>query len=93
MRDVWKAGGGRTVAGIPVIAIAGLAAVIVLGAQLWLFVTNNDVNSFFGVTRDISLAVAVLVIGSGVVWYLVASWYNRNRGIDTNLVYKAIPPD
>ena len=93
MRDVWQAAGGRTIAGIPSIALAGIAAVIVLGAQLWLFITNNDINSFFGVTRDISLAVAGIIIGVGVVWYFVARQYNRGRGVDTDLVYRAIPPD
>ena len=93
MKDVWQAGGGRTIAGIPAIARAGVVAVIVLGGQLLLFITNNDINSFFGVTRDISLMVAGLVIGSGVVWYIGARIYNGNRGIDTNLVYRAIPPD
>ena len=93
MKDVWQAAGGRTIMGIPSIALAGIAAVIVLGGQLYLFVTNNDINGFFGVTRDISLIVAGVVIGTGVIWFFVASWYNRNRGIDTNLVYRAIPPD
>ena len=93
MRDVWQAAGGRTIAGVPSIAVAGVAAVIVLGAQLWLFITNNDINSFFGVTRDISLAVAGIIIGIGVVWYVVARQYNRGRGVNTDLVYRAIPPD
>jgi len=93
MRDVWKAAGGRTIAGVPSIALAGIAGVIVLGAQLFLFVTNNDINSFFGVTRDISLAVAGIIIAIGVVWYFVARQYNRGRGVDTDLVYRAIPPD
>jgi amino acid transporter len=93
MKDVWQSSSGRTIAGIPSIALAGIAGVIVLGGQLLLFVTNNDINGFFGVTRDISLMVAGVVIGSGIVWYLVAWWYNRNRGIDTNMVYRAIPPD
>jgi amino acid transporter len=93
MKDVWQSSSGRTIAGIPSIALAGIAAVIVLGGQLFLFVTNNDINSFFGVTRDISLMVAAVVIGTGIAWYLVAWWYNRNRGIDTNMVYRAIPPD
>ena len=81
MRDVWQASGGRTIAGILSIALAGIASVIVLGGQLFLFVTNNDINLFFGVTRDISLMVAGLVIGSGIVWYLVAWWYNQRRGV------------
>ncbi len=93
MKDVWQSSSGRTIFGVPSIALAGVAAVIVLGGTLFLFVTNNDINSFFGVTRDISLAVAAVVIGTGVLWYIGAWYYNRSRGIDTNLVYRAIPPD
>ncbi|HEV8697460.1 MAG TPA: APC family permease [Candidatus Limnocylindrales bacterium] len=93
MRDVWQAASGRTIFGVPSIALAGAAAVVVLGGQLFLFVTNNDINSFFGVTRDISLMVAGIVIATGIVWYLGAWYYNRGRGIDTNLVYRSIPPD
>jgi amino acid transporter len=93
MKDVWQAGGGRRIAGIPTIVLAGIASVIVLGGQLLLFISNNDVNSFFGVTRDISLLVLGVVIGTGVIWYFGAWLYNRRRGIDTNLVYRAIPPD
>jgi amino acid transporter len=93
MKDVWEAGGGRRIAGVPTIVLAGAAAVVVLGGQLWLFVTNNDINSFFGVTRDISLMVAGVVIGTGILWYIGAWVFNRNRGVDANLVYRAIPPE
>ena len=94
MKDVWQASGGRTFMGVPLIVLAGIAGVIVLGGQLFLFVTNDDINGFFGVTRDISLLVAGLVIGTGILWYVGAWFYsNRNRGVDTNLVYRAIPPD
>ena len=34
-----------------------------------------------------------MVIGSGVIWYVVAVWYNKRRGVDANLVYRAIPPE
>jgi hypothetical protein len=37
--------------------------------------------------------VAGVVIATGIAWYLAAYWYNRNRGIDSSLVYRAIPPD
>lgn len=93
MKDVWESSGGRRIAGIPSIALAGAAAVVVLGGQLFLFVTNDTINEWFGVTRDISLWVAAAVIGSGVVWYFAAVMYNKQRGIDANLVYRAIPPE
>ena len=93
MKDVWQASGARSIMGVPSIVLAGIASVIVLGGFIVLFVTNNDVNSVFGVTRDISLQVAAVVIGTGVLWYIGAWFYNRSRGVDTNLVYRAIPPD
>ena len=93
MKDVWEAAGGSRILGIPRIVVAGAFSVIVLGGFLILFVTNNDVNSVFGVTRDISLQVAGVVIGAGVIWYFVAVWYNKSRGVDANLVYRAIPPE
>jgi amino acid transporter len=93
MRDVWKAAGGRQVAGIPLISIAGLAAVVVLGAMMFNWITNDTINGFFGVTRDISLMVTAFVVGTGVLWYLGAWYFHRSRGFDTTLVYKAIPPE
>ena len=93
MKDVWQAGGGRTIMGVPSIVVAGIASVVVLGGFLYLFISNNDVNSVFGVTREISLKVAGVVIGVGAVWYVVATMYNKRRGVDTSLVYRAIPPD
>ncbi len=93
MRDTWQAAGGRTFAGIPLITIAGVASVVVLGAMLINWITNDTINSFFGVTRDVSLIVTAAVVGSGIVWYVVAWFYNRRRGVDPNLVYRAIPPE
>ena len=51
MKDVWEAAGGSKILGIPRIVVAGVFSIIVLGGFLFLFVTNNDVNSVFGVTR------------------------------------------
>lgn len=93
MKDVWAAGGGRTIMGVPSIVLAGIASVVVLGGFLYLFISNNDINSVFGVTREISLKVAGVIIGAGAIWYVVASMYNKRRGVDTSLVYRAIPPD
>jgi amino acid transporter len=93
MRDVWKAGGGRTFMGIPVISIAGAASVIVLGTMMFNWITNDTINGFFGITRDISLVVAGVVVGTGALWYVGAWFFNRSRGVNTSLVYKAIPPE
>ena len=95
MKDVWQAGGGRTIAGIPSIAVAGVFAVIVLGGQLLLF-TNDSIDI---VLRRHPRHSHCLVVagrqssGRAPLWYVGAWFYNRNRGVDTNLVYRAIPPD
>ncbi len=93
MHDVWQSAGGRRILGVPAISVAGAASVIVIGALLFNWITNDTINSFFGVTRDISLVVTAFVLITGVIWYVAAVVINRSRGVDTNLVYKAIPPE
>ena len=91
--DVWQSAGGRRIAGIPAVTLAGIGGVVVLGGMLFMFVTNSTINGAFGVTRDISLAVMGTVIGLGILWYIGALLYNRSRGVDLTLAYREIPPE
>lgn len=91
--DVWQSAGGRRIAGIPAVTLAGIGGVVVLGGMLFMFVTNSTINGAFGVTRDISLAVMGTVIGLGILWYIGALFYNRSRGVDLTLAYREIPPE
>ena len=85
--------GGRRIAGIPAVTLAGIGGVVVLGGMLIMFVTNSTINGAFGVTRDISLEVMGTVIGLGILWYIGALVYNRSRGVDLTLAYREIPPE
>jgi methylmalonyl-CoA mutase cobalamin-binding subunit len=55
--------GGRRIAGIPTVTLAGLGGVVVLGGMMLMFVLNSTINGAFGVTRDISLIVMGTVKG------------------------------
>jgi len=35
----------------------------------------------------------VLILIAGAVLYVIRSWWNRSRGIDTSMMYQMIPPD
>jgi amino acid transporter len=93
MPAVWQSAGARRIFGLPLISVAGALSVVVLGAMLVLFVANPSINGVFGVTHTISLVFSAGVVVLGVIWYLVATRYNRAHGVDPALLYKAIPPE
>ena len=93
LREVWESAGGRRLFGIPTIALAGLGGVVVLGTMMGIFIFNSTVNATFAVTRRLSIYFMVGVVLVGVVWYAVAYFYNRSRGVDLGLVYREVPPE
>jgi amino acid transporter len=93
LKDVWQSAGGRRIAGIPAVTLAGIGGVLVLGGMLGIFLFNNSVSTTFAVTRRESLFFMIGVVLVGVVWYWGAWLYNRSRGVDLGLVYREIPPD
>jgi hypothetical protein len=90
---VWQAAGGRRIAGIPTVTLAGIGGVIVLGGMMAIFLFNNAVSTTFAVTRRGSLFFMLGVILAGALWYLGAHFYNRRRGVQLGLVYREIPPE
>jgi len=93
LTDVWKSAGGRRIAGIPLVTLAGGGGVLVLGSLLTAFIFNNTINSTFAVTRGLSLVFMSGVVVTGVLWYWGAQVINRRRGFDPKLVFKEIPPE
>jgi amino acid transporter len=93
LKDVWQAAGGRRIAGIPAVTLAGIGGVIVLGGMMGIFLFNNTVSTTFAVTRRGSLFFMLGVILVGAIWYAGAYLYNRRRGVELGLVYREIPPE
>jgi amino acid transporter len=93
LRELWESAGGRRIFGAPAVTLAGIGGVIVLGTMMGIFIFNSTVNATFAVTRRLSIYFMVGVVLLGVVWYVVAYFYNRSRGVDLGLVYREVPPD
>jgi amino acid transporter len=93
LREVWEAGGGRRILGVPAITLAGLGGVVALTTLLGMFLFNDTINSTFAATRALSIKFMVGVVVVGVLWYLGAVLYNRRRGVSLALNYKEIPPE
>jgi amino acid transporter len=93
LKAIWESGGGRRIAGVPAVTLAGIGGVIALGGLMLLFIFDDTVNATFAVTRAISLRFMIGVVVVGVVWYIGAWLINRNKGIDLALAYREIPPE
>jgi amino acid transporter len=93
LKEVWESAGGRRIAGVPAVTLAGIGGVVVLGAMMLMFIFNSTVNATFAVTRRLSLVFMIGVVVVGAVWYAAAYFINRSRGVDLGLVYRQIPPE
>jgi amino acid transporter len=93
LREIWEAGGGRRVLGVPAVALAGGAAVVALLGLLGMFLFNDTINGTFAATRALSIKFMAGVVIVGALWYLGAWLYHRNRGVSLALAYKTIPPE
>jgi amino acid transporter len=93
LKSIWASAGGRRIFGIPTVTLAGIGGVIVLGAFAYEFLFNSVVNATFAVTRQLSLEFMIGVPIIGIVWYAVAYFVNRSRGINLALAYKELPPE
>jgi amino acid transporter len=93
LREVWEAGGGRRILGVPAVTLAGIGGVASLVALLCLFLFNHSINTTFAATRHLSLYFMGGVIAAGTLWYLGAWLYHRSRGVSLALAYREIPPE
>jgi APA family basic amino acid/polyamine antiporter len=91
----------RRTYGLPLITILGIiwicfsVPVYVLYA-LWPIFSAAYGAHIIGV-MDVALSTGlVLYVGitaAGIVLYYVAKWYNRRHGIDTDLIFRTVPPE
>ena len=80
----------RTIAGVPVLAWAGIASIISAAILYFLYFDNE----YFGLTEPATFFIlAIGTIVAGVLWYLGAKAVRRREGVDLALVYKEIPAE
>jgi amino acid transporter len=82
-----------TVAGFPLMSIAGAISVVFFAAMIYLL--WNDPNAagplFTRHTRSHEFWIMVGVVIAGIAWYAAARLYRRRQGIDVNLAFRQIP--
>ncbi len=93
LKSTWESAGGRRIFGIPTVTLAGIGGVLVLGGFLYEFLFNSVVNATFAVTRQLSLIFMIGVPILGAIWYAVAYYLNRQRGVNLALAYRELPPE
>ncbi|BFH72228.1 APC family permease [Sulfurisphaera javensis] len=74
---------------IPLISIIG-GAVFAFLVGVLVFTWNNPVLLPVNLPTLLSLGI---IYASGIAIYLVAYYYNRNNGIDLNMIFNEIPPE
>src|SRR5439155_24141452 len=88
-----------SVAGLPLISIAGAITTIFLGWILyeWLFegVTDATPAGLYGIGAGNSGSVIFLAIlyGIAALVYVVARFYRRSQGIDLDAIHSEIPSE
>ena len=93
LKATWESAGGRRLFGLPTVTLAGIGGVIVLGAFVYEFLFNPTINATFAVTRQLSLIFMISVPIIGAIWYAVAYYLNKQRGVDLALAYRELPPE
>lgn len=89
-RELYNSTPGRkSFLGIPIITLAGVLTIVMLGAMVYAFLTNST----FGAngTQSIEFFVGFWVIG--LVIYLVARLVRARQGLDLNSAFVELPPE
>jgi len=80
----------KTIAGIPLITIAGIGDVLLFSIVLYSALTNPGVS---GVQGSLPVFILLTIYGLGVIVYYTALAIRRSEGVDFNLLYREIPPE
>jgi basic amino acid/polyamine antiporter, APA family len=80
----------RSIAGVPLIVLAGIGNVILFIIVLYSSLTNPGVS---GVQGWLPTAFLLVVYGAGCILYLIASALKKKKGIDFKMLYVELPPE
>ncbi len=87
---LWKTQtSARTVFGVPLVAITGVASVLFIGLMAYFF----GFYPVFGANTPLSLGVVAATILVSALYYYIFRAYQKSKGIDVDLAFKEIPPE
>ncbi len=81
-----------SVAGIPVLSIAGVLSVIFFGAMASVYIWGPDYAAAGGPWTNFTTYTLVFFYIVAIVIYAVAYYYWKQKGLDLSLAFKEIPP-
>lgn len=59
---------------------------------IWTAITSSDMDALAYLNRNgVGFAITLFIVGTLI--YVIQTWRNRRRGIDTSLMYRELPPD
>ena len=79
------------VAGVPAITIVGILGLVSASMMEYYYLTVSDYGGISGDPAVIALNIG-LVLGCAI-YYFLARWYRKSKGINVDLAFKAIPPE
>ncbi len=92
-RDIWNSSPyrGWTIAGVPVICVAGAVWVLYTGVLLYYQFIDPQVRPAVGGFKQIYFLVAAGALG--VLWYFFWAWRSKKVGVDVRFQYRQLPPE
>jgi amino acid permease len=92
-RDLYRASpiARYSVAGIPLLTIAGAITTLFLGWVMFQWLTNALYG--IGVSNTQSIIFLGILYGAAVVVYIIARLYRRSQGVDLEAIHAEIPAE
>jgi hypothetical protein len=81
----------RTIAGVPVVSIAGAGAILAC-AFIWVLYLHYP-TQFFLIDKQKMLSIFGVTIGLAVLYYFAVKVFRRSKGIDIDRAFAEIPPE
>jgi amino acid transporter len=90
-KDIYEASpvAQYTIAGVPLISVAGAVGTIATGALVWVALTNSQLG-LTSTNARLSIGGAFV---TGIAVFVTMTLYRRSQGVDTSLAYRYVPPD
>jgi amino acid transporter len=79
----------RSIAGIPLISLIGVASVAIYALFWWPLATTNAL----GANTTTGWVATGIIAGIGIVFYPISFLLNKRRGVDLSLAFKQLPPE
>jgi amino acid transporter len=79
----------RSVAGVPLLSLVGVAALLVYVLFFYPLATNNTL----GANTTTGWVATGIIAGIGILIYPVSYLVNKARGVDLRLAFKELPPE